>query len=299
MAARLTTRVGVAAAKRGTVSLPSGSIVNYTLYPPANPRAKVCPMVLFGGTAQTLNSLIGHHAPLAARGGLLQYDLRGQGRVTNLSLDNCSLQQHIQDFSEVAKGLLDKDDVPIQVNLCGFSFGGRVALAIAAELPERVNKLCITGVPADRGASGRIILRNWKACLEKGDLEGFLWQSMSDGFGDSFLNRYESRLNEWVNNAVTANRAEAIKALVCQTHTDDISSPWHTLNLAQRAAEKGLCGNRALCLVGEYDRIASPMQCMVLAEKVGWTCCTLPDAGHSVPIEKPKIWRQAVLKHFE
>jgi len=119
-------------------------------------------VVLFGGTAQTINSLVGHHGPLSSGAELLQYELRGQGTTTTLPLDDCSLERHVQDFEEVVGELFPGDSV---FDLCGFSFGGRVALAIAAELPARVRRVVVTGVPADRGAQGRVILKNWQRSL--------------------------------------------------------------------------------------------------------------------------------------
>ena len=226
---------------------------------------------------------------------MLQYELRGQGITTTLPLDDCSLKRHVEDFEEVVRELFPENSV---FDLCGFSFGGRVSLAIAAEIPARVRRIVATGVPAHRGAEGQKILKKWQTSLDIGDLETFMWQSMSDGFGEKFLARHERRLDSWVQSAVGGNRAEAIAALVRHTHTDDLSSPWHTVNLARRAAERGLAEGQALFLVGESDRIAPPSQCVTLAKDNGWTCTIIPDAGHTVPIEQPRLWRNAVVEHF-
>ena len=121
---------------------------------------------------------------------------------------------------------------------------------------------------------------------------------MSDGFGEKFLNRHESRLDGWVRAAVESNEAEAIASLVNQTHTEDLESPWHTVNIARRAAAQGLDGGKVLCLVGELDRISQPHQCAALAKPHGWKCVEIPEAGHTVPIESPRVWRTEVLKHF-
>ena len=256
------------------------------------------PIVLIGGTAQTIHSLVGHHSTIAnsTGKGLLQYELRGQGRTTTLPLDDCSLERHVEDFRQIIESsddfVVSKEDG--KVDLVGFSFGGRVALAIAAELPHRVRKIVCTGVPADRGATGRIILRNWLETLSRGDLESFLWQTMVDGHHPNFLTRHERRIEGWVLAAAEANRAEAIAGLVGQTHTDNVEDPWHTVSLARRAREGGLLPSNGLFLVGEVDRIASPKECRLLAEVGGWDCRVIGGAGHSVPIEKPREWREAV-----
>ena len=104
---------------------------------------------------------------------MLHFELRGQGRTTSLPLEQCGLATHVDDVRQ----LLDAADfarAPAEpVDLVGFSFGGRVALAVAATMPHRVRRVVVTGVPADRGATGRAILKAWAAALRRGDLEGF------------------------------------------------------------------------------------------------------------------------------
>lgn len=289
-------------ARHGTLRLADG-VVNYVFHSPAMARKRVgTPVVLLGGTAQTINSLCGHHAPLAAGGGggLLQYELRGQGRTTSLPLADCSLARHAADFQDI---LRQRPDFACpstgRVDLVGFSFGGRVALAIAAEAPQLVRRVVATGVPADRGALGRTVLRAWRSALERGDLEGFMWQSMAEGFDSAFLSRHESKLEAWVRSAVAANRAEAVLALVCQTHTDDERSAWHSRALARRAAAAGTGEGDALFLVGGADRLAPPAECAALAAEGGWACQVIPGAGHSVPIEQPRLWRDAVVSYLQ
>ena len=121
---------------------------------------------------------------------------------------------------------------------------------------------------------------------------------MCDGHSERFLNRHESRLKKWVQSAADANTAQAIASLVGQTHTDDVTSPWHTVSLARKAAEGGLLPEDGLFLVGDQDRIAPPEQCLVLSEEGGWECVVVQGAGHSVPIEQPILWREAVMGHL-
>eukprot|EP01035_Chromulina_nebulosa_P017483 gene17483-23036_t len=48
------------------------------------------------------------------------------------------------------------------INLVGFSFGGRVALAFASSYPNKISKLSITGVPLQRSGLGKSIIDSWK-----------------------------------------------------------------------------------------------------------------------------------------
>ena len=85
--------------KHGAITLADG-LVNYLFHhSPTTSTSTVstpAPLVLIGGTAQTINSLVGHHTQLN-QNGLLHYELRGQGRTTTLPLDDCSLSQHVKD----------------------------------------------------------------------------------------------------------------------------------------------------------------------------------------------------------
>lgn len=171
-------------------------LVNYLFHPPVVPLSATTRMpllILFGGTAQTINNMVGHHRDLAQHRGVLHYEIRGQGRETTLSLHDCSLKQHVDDFLEV----LDANPhyVPGEpVDLAGFSLGGRVALAIAARAPELVRKVSITGLGADGGIRARVIRNAWLASLETGDMQSFVWQSISVVHTDAFLQLHESRL---------------------------------------------------------------------------------------------------------
>ena len=296
----MTTAAAASTVRRGMLRLASGQ-VHYVWHPPPLLPSAAAPLpppvVLFGGTAQTINSLMGHHGPLAKRGGgLFQYELRGQGTATTLSLDDCSLARHVEDLSAVLDAAADEGMVlGPTVDLVGFSFGARVALAAAAELPSQVRRLVVTGVPADRGATGRVILRAWLSALERDDLNGFLWQSMSDGHSAAFLRRHERKLAGWVSSAASQNRVEAILGLVRDSHVDD--GPWHTVSLAQKAAVS-LLPDDVLFIAGEQDRLAPPEQVAALAQVGGWRVETVPGCGHAVPVEQPRLWRQLVLEHL-
>ena len=177
---------------RGSWQLRDG-LVNYLVFPP--PAAATLPLLaVFGGTAQTISNMMGHHRSLSKNRGLLHYDIRGQGRQTTLPLTDCSLKQHVNDFLEV----LDANPHYVAgepVDLAGFSLGGRLALAIAAEVPDLVRKVVITGVAADRGARARAVRNAWLSSLQTGNLHSFIWQSMAVLHTEEFLRLNESRLS--------------------------------------------------------------------------------------------------------
>lgn len=244
------------------------------------------PLVILGGMTQTLSSWGGQVRPLSAGREVIVYEARGQGQTT-LSPADVSPPVHVGDFVR----LLDALDVPGPIDLCGFSFGGRVALAIAAERPDRVRRLVLSGVSAGRGALGRVIVRAWQKSLATGDLETLAWLSLADTLGPTYLAQNEHVLEAMVKATVQRNHYEGIRALFSQTLDDDASSPWQPLRLAPRVRAP------ALLIAGELDRLAPAAEVAALAAAFQPAARfeILPGVGHTVAIEAPERWRALVL----
>jgi len=255
------------------------------------------PLVLIGGTSQVIGSFLSHVGPFSKERLLLQYEARGQGTLTSLrdhDATSCSLPQQANDL----RHLLHSLQLETPLDLCGFSFGGRVALAFAAEYPTLVNRVVVTGVPAQRTALGATIFKAWRASLKAGDLEAFLWHSLVDGHSESFITKHETKLSSWIESACKINRIDAIRALVEQSHHEDPADPFHTTNLAKRVASV-LGPQRVLVIGGSEDRIADQSEVKRLATIGGWQCQIVEGAGHSVPMEQPALWGGEVLSFLD
>ena len=115
------------------------------LKPPAVTRP---PLVLIGGTAQWIDSWTGHLRALARERQVLLFECRGQGGATSsLDVSCCDLRTHAEDFAAVVEAGLDEHLLNAPIDVCGFSFGGRVALAAAAAGDgPRIRRLCMSGV---------------------------------------------------------------------------------------------------------------------------------------------------------
>lgn len=245
------------------------------------------PIVILGGMTQTLASWGGQVRPLAAHRPVIVYEARGQGQ-TRLAVTDVSPPVHVGDFER----LLDALQIAGLVDLCGFSFGGRIALGIAAERPDRVRRLVLSGVSAGRGALGRVIVRAWREALKTGDLTALAWFSLADTLGPRYLQQNESVLEAIVKATVQRNSYAGIAALFAQTLGDDPGSPWHPLSLAPRVRAP------ALLLAGELDRLAPASELDALAAAFAGPARAevLPAVGHTVAIEAPELWRSLVLE---
>lgn len=239
---------------------------------------------------QTLSSWSGQIRSLAAAREVIVYEARGQGQ-TELSLADASLPRHVDDFI----ALLDALAIAGPVDLAGFSFGARVALLIAAEHPDRIRRLIISGVGADRGALGRVIVRGWREALRSGDLEALAWVSLADTLGPAYLERYESMIPQVIKATVQRNRAEGIRALFehnLAMESDDEQAP---LRLAARIAAP------TLLLAGALDRLAPAGEVTALAGAFAGPAehAIFADVGHTVAIEAAEAWRARVLEFLD
>ena len=248
------------------------------------------PLVLLGGMTQTLSSWSGQLRPLSAGRRVIAYEGRGQGQSA-LSVADASPPRLIADFC----ALMDALGIDAAVDLCGFSFGGRLALAIAAAHPERVRRLVISGVGAGRGALGRVIVQGWRAALATGDLEALAWVSLADTLGPDYLARHEAMLPAFVKATVQRNDYAGVRALFEQAMDEAAGASSAPLALAPRIRAP------TLVIGGELDRLAPPAEVRALAEAFAPAAAAriLAGVGHTVAIEAPEAWRAAVLEHLD
>ena len=122
-------------------------IVNVLDIPSQNPLSKnkdAVPTVVLLGTAQTLKTFSPHYKQFTKWSRLIIPELRCQGETELLSTHSTMLQ-HCKDLTLVLQALNI-----FKCNFVGFSFGGRVGLAMAATHPNIVERLSVTGVPLIR-----------------------------------------------------------------------------------------------------------------------------------------------------
>lgn len=244
-------------------------------------------LVLLGGMTQTLASWSGQLRPMSETRSVMAYEARGQGG-TALSLHNCGFDQHVADF----EALLDAKGLE-QVDLAGFSFGGRVSLAIAATLPHRVRRLVVSGVALDRGILGKLIVQGWIAALETGNLEALARVSLPDILGPAYLEKNAHLVEGMIKASTSRNDYAGVKALFEHTMRLPADSPWHARALAPAVK----CP--VLTIGGTLDRLAPPAEVRALADACGGEFLEVDGAGHTVAIEAPQLWREAVERFLD
>ncbi len=246
------------------------------------------PMVILGGMTQTLQSWGGQIRAFAQDRQVVVYETRGQGG-TELDVSDVRPPVHIQDFRRLMAAL-ELDGRPL--DLCGFSFGGRMALAIAAACPQQIRRLVITGVSAGRGALGRAIVGAWAAALQTGTLETLARVSLPDILGPTYLARNEKLIPAMIRATVSRNSLEGVRALFEQAMGPSTAEawPWDPVALAATISSP------TLLIAGELDRLAPAADLHALAQAFAGPTEVevIPGVGHTVAIEAPEVWRARV-----
>ena len=178
--------------------------------------------------------------------------------------------------------VLDSFDAPPVV--LGHSFGGRVAVHLAAAVPDRVAALVLTGVPLLRPASagsgsgaGRkppLGFRVARALHRRGLLPDDRMEALRRRHGSADYRAATGVMREVLVRVVNETYEEQLRAVQCPVELvwgdDDTAAP---IDVAQRAAE-----------------ILGPERA---------TLTVLPGAGHLTPSTAPDALRDAVTRRLE
>jgi 2-succinyl-6-hydroxy-2,4-cyclohexadiene-1-carboxylate synthase len=183
--------------------------------------------------------------------------------------------------------------VPGPVDLIGYSMGARIALHYAVRCPERVGRLVLeSGSPglatpgeraerraADDALARRIVTRGVAAFLDQ-------WRTMEVlKPGPYRAPSDEAR----VDRVRAANRPEGLAGALRGLGTGALPSLW------DRLREVGL---PTLLLAGARDRKFVAIAHRMATGMPAATVVVVPDAGHTVHLDRPDAWLTAVLHHL-
>lgn len=242
------------------------------------------PLVLLGGTAQTIDTYAPHINQITKTRRLIIPELRGQGR-TELDPLGCSLLQLTDDLNNILDGLGVQE-----ADLSGFSFGGRVALAYAAHNPDRVRKLAVTAIPLTRPALGKVVLESWMDGLKRGNIRECAWSFLINGYSNEFLERNADRLPLYVDMVAMSNDPHKVYNLIY--HSGKVTSEDDLFSIPQ-------CADRIRCptlVIGAaQDRIAGVEPVRQLAQRIVGSQYVEMNTGHLAPFEDPLVWRRHLL----
>jgi pimeloyl-ACP methyl ester carboxylesterase len=238
------------------------------------------PVVIFlNGTTQTTLYWGAHVPVLSKRLRLLFYDARAQGQ-SDLGDKPISLELHVNDLKFLMTQLgIDK------AHLVGISHGARVALAMAVECPEMVDRMVLCSLGAKTDQRGKVTVRSWLQLLHLSGLEAMAWAALPTVFGEKFLKQHQNSLDMIVNAVVKRNTKRALiaqlDAILQYPPPDGMPAVFDRPTLIITGAEDPLVNSE------DVERLAD--LCDARHEK-------LAGIGHSIPAEAPRVFEKRVLE---
>jgi pimeloyl-ACP methyl ester carboxylesterase len=213
---------------------------------------------------------------------ILLYDARAQGK-SEVGQSPLSLDIHVDDlFNLLAHIGLQK------ALLVGLSHGAHVALSMAAKNPAQVDRLVLCSMAAEPSARTRTVVQSWIKILQAAGLEAMAWAALPTIFGEAYLAENRRILDKMVKAVATRNRADALLA-----HLEAMTRyPPPSLRSAP-------IRHPTLVISGEQDPLVSPDGAARLAALCRSTHQLLPQSGHTVPIETPHLFNQALAAFFK
>jgi pimeloyl-ACP methyl ester carboxylesterase len=202
-------------------------------------------------------------------------DLPGQGR-----------SEPLRDTSPKAAAahvveLLNALDLE-RVDLIGFSFGGRVALDLIAEAPERLRSVVLVSTTLCPSPVAQLVVNEWQRALGDGDIESLGRSAMPWIIGDNLLDGAD--VEAMVTATVRRNSASGLKALL-EGLAHHQPPPLETLD-ANILVVAG--GRDRFALAADQRRGTQRFKRAILH--------VFEDLGHAVPVEDPPLFAARVLR---
>jgi 3-oxoadipate enol-lactonase len=236
------------------------------------------PLMLVNSLGTALDLWEPQVGPLAARFRLVRYDQRGHGG-TPAPQGPYTIAELAGDALE----LLDRLGLE-RVSVCGLSIGGAVATWIAANAPERVDRLVIASA-GNRFATPEV-WRERAAAVRAGGTEAVV---------DAVLGR-------WFTPAFAAAKPEvvaAFRAAFCAVHREGYAGCCEALEEWDASSHLGRIRAPALVLSGSEDSVAPPENGRAMADGIaGARFTVIEDAAHLASAGQPAAFTRAVLEHL-
>jgi pimeloyl-ACP methyl ester carboxylesterase len=234
-------------------------------------------IVFLNGTLQTTIYWRPQVNLFKSRYRILVYDARTQG-ASDLGQEAPSLRMHLADLLALLDHLAIR-----KADMVGLSHGAYLALALAANHPQRVRRLVLGSIGAQKSARASTAVRSWQEILERQDMEAMVWAAVPIFFGEQYLVHKLKSLERLVKTIVRRNKGPALKAHLASMET---YPPASTLAKKIRAP--------ALILSGAEDPIVGEAAARALAQSCRGRHKTIEGASHSFPAEAPETFTRLV-----
>jgi pimeloyl-ACP methyl ester carboxylesterase len=264
-----------------THTLPDGRLLRYMLRHEG--AAGEPPLVFLNGLSQTTVAWGQQVHRLKEKKGTLVYDASGQGRSSPPPPGSRPID-HAYDLLD----LLETLELSL-VDLCGFSFGSRIAMRLALLAPERVRRMVLIGAAHRETVLRRWIVKGWLDALNTGGLEHCFRIVTPSIVGESWLAKHEWMHDNMLAAFVRRNHPESMRRLLADTLLEGGDFT---------AAELGRIPHPILVLRGADDIVVPRFLNDEMVEQLpDARFDEIDDCAHTVAIEQPD-WTAAHLASF-
>jgi len=236
------------------------------------------PVVIFlNGTLQTTMYWKVIAAALKPEMRSLLYDARGQGE-SELGDQPLSLNLHLEDLM----GLMRHLELGTAA-LVGLSHGAMLAYVMARRRPKAVSRLVLCSIGAGRTMRSRLIVRSWLTIARRAGLETLVDVVLPHVFGERYLSANDRIMARVAKTIVRRNREAAVVA-----HLEAMAG-YPSLGNMLGPLEMPL-----LVMCGTDDPLVSVNGAAEVAAKSGGRHMSVKGAGHSIPVETPKLFLKTI-----
>ena len=236
-----------------------------------------CPVIVFlNGLGLTTTYWHGQVKFFSDAFRVLCYDGRAQGQ-SDTGTEPLSADRHVADLLALF------DTLAIDAaHLVGVSHGAYVAVSMAAQHPERVDRLVACNLRAGRYGDSDIVTR-WLQTLTGEGLEAYARDVIRAATGRTYRAAH-SHLIPMMARAVAARNS-----------ADELARQLEAMQDYPPAAE--IAGNvdvPALVIAGGEDEIVPAEDAHTLADRLKASVVNIQAAGHSLPVEAPDRFNSLV-----
>jgi 3-oxoadipate enol-lactonase len=208
---------------------------------------------------------------------VLRYDQRGHGR-SELPTEPYTVEELARDVLE----LLDRIEEE-RVSFCGLSLGGATGMWLAANAPDRIDRLVLACTSAHFGEPGP-----W---LERARVV------RSDGM-DAIVDR---QLDRWFTRGFAGERPEVVarcRRMLLSTPAEGYARGCEAVAAWDFRESLSAIRAPALVVAGEDDPATPPEHAGFLAERIaGAGLAVLPAAAHLANVQQPESFAELVTRH--
>ena len=236
------------------------------------------PVVVFlNGTLQTTMYWKVIAASLKPLFRSLLYDARGQGE-SEVGPTPLSLNLHLTDLLALLRHLELEP-----VCLVGLSHGGLLAYAMARRYPKLVSRMVLCSIGVGASMRARLIVRSWLKIVQRGGLDTLADAVLPHVFGERYLLENRKNVQRIAKTIIRRNREASLVAhLSAMSDYPRLRSLLAPLEMP------------SLTMCGGDDVLVRIGGAAEVAQKSGGRHMVFEGVGHSIPVEAPEAFLDAV-----